>query len=65
MTYDQETNMLAVSLDQTTYKSGNMQVIVHLSDRDITAALEDNGFGYWETEIEVLETDFIVDIIEG
>ena len=57
--------MLAVSLDQTTYKSGNMQVIVHLSDRDITAALEDNGFGYWETEIEVLETDFIVDIIEG
>lgn len=65
VTYDQETNMLAVSLDQTTYKSGNMQVIVHLSDRDITAALEDNGFGYWETEIEVLETDFIVDIIEG
>ena len=65
VTYDQETNILAVSLDQTTYKSDSMQLVVHLSNEDITIPFEDNGFGYWEAEVEVIETDFTIDIVES
>lgn len=64
ITYDPDTNLLTVSLDQEEYHSPNMEMAVQLPYETRTVFFSDNGFGYWEAELEVEETDFTIIIKE-
>ena len=64
ITYDPDTSVLNVSLDQEEYHSENMEMVIQLPYETRTVFFSDNGFGYWEAEAEIEDTEFTIIIKE-
>lgn len=60
ITYNLDTSLLTVSMDQEEYHSEKMVMVVQLPYETLTVDFSDNGFGYLEAELEVEDTEFTI-----